>query len=141
MNNEYRIMMKTNRCRPLFNPQLEAGSGLRLGHERQHTCLEDILVERWGVHGKAAAFNLSVSSLLKPDIISSASHTARSAVAIKEWKIQSNGLIYDELGLICAPLVVETFGAWGQIAQHNDQEMLRSLHVIGKFNSDTMLIP
>ena len=38
----------------------------------------DILVNNWGINGKPAAFDLSVSSPLKPDIVSEAGHTAGS---------------------------------------------------------------
>lgn len=47
---------------------------------------------------------------------SEANLTARSAAAATEYrKIETKGANWDELGWICVPLVVEQFGAWGQI--------------------------
>ena len=59
----------------LYNPKLEACGG--------------IYVNNWGINGKSAAFNLSVSSSLKPDIVSEAGHTAGSpAFATEQRKLQ-----------------------------------------------------
>ena len=49
--------------RALYNPKLEAGSGL--GHDQKQSRPADILVNNWGINGKPAAFDLSVSSPLK----------------------------------------------------------------------------
>ena len=57
----------------LYNPKLEAY------HDQKQSRPADILVNNWGFNGKHAAFELSVSSPLKPDIISEAGHTAGSA--------------------------------------------------------------
>ena len=99
----------------LYNPKLEAGSGL--GHDQKQSRPADILVNNWCINGKPAAFDLSVSSPLKPDIVFEAGHTASSAAgATEQRKIEENSGICDELGWSCVPLVVESFGAWGQIA-------------------------
>ena len=59
------------------NPKLEAGSGL--SHDQKQSRPADILVNNYGFNGKPAAFDLSVSSPLKPEIVSEAGHTADSA--------------------------------------------------------------
>lgn len=57
------------------NPKLEVGS--RIGHEEWITHPADILVDKWAASDKPAAFNLSVSSPLKPDIVSEAGQTVK----------------------------------------------------------------
>ena len=42
--------------RALYNPKLEAGSGL--GHDQKRSRPADILVNNWGINGKPAAFDL-----------------------------------------------------------------------------------
>ena len=44
----------------LYNPKLEAGSGL--GHDQKQSIPADILINNWGFNGKPAAFDLSVIS-------------------------------------------------------------------------------
>ena len=73
----------------LYNPKLEAGGGL--GHDQKQSRPANILVNNWGFNGKPAA---SVSSLLKPDIVSEAGHSAGSAAFATEQ-------ICEELGWSC----------------------------------------
>ena len=60
----------------LYNPKLEAGSGL--GHDQKQSRSADILVNNWSFNGKPAVFDLSMLSLLKPNIVSEVPHTAGS---------------------------------------------------------------
>ena len=118
----------------LYNPKLEAGSGL--GHDQKQSRPADILVNIWGFNGKPAAFDLSVSSPLKPDIVSEAGHTAGAAAfATEQRKIQANSGICEELGWSCIPLVVESFGAWGQLASNTFKKLASRLSV--QVNSST----
>ena len=118
----------------LYNPKLEAGSGL--GHDQKQSRPADILVNNWGFNGKPAAFDLSVSSPLKPDIVSEAGHTAGTAAfATEQRKILANSGICAELGWSCIPLVVDSFGAWGQLASDTFKKLASRLSV--QVNSST----
>ena len=122
--------------RALYNPKLEAGSGL--GHDQKQSRPADILVNNWGINGKPAAFDLSVSSPLKPDIVSEAGHTAGSATFATEQRkihVQANSGIFEELGWSCIPLVVESFGAWGQLDSNTFKKLAFRLSV--QVNSST----
>ena len=91
-------------------------------------------------NGKPAAFYLSVSSLLKPDIVSEAGHTAGSAAfATEQCKLQENLGIYEELGWSCIPLVVESFGAWGQLASNIFSKLVSRLSVQANSTISTTL--
>ena len=108
-----------NRRRDIFNdfchcaclaPQLEMG-----GRSRKHTCNHpaDVLVPNW-VLGKPVAFDLSVTSTLKTQVFQEGSVTAGSAASAAQ--ILKHGLNDErcrELGWVCIPLVVETYGCWG----------------------------
>ena len=61
----------------LYNPKLEAGSGL--GHDQKQSRPADILVNNWGFNG-----DLSVSSPLKPDIVSEAGRDTQQALQLLE---------------------------------------------------------
>ena len=118
----------------LYNPKLEAGSGL--GHDQKQSRPADILVNNWGFNDKPAAFDLSVSSPLKPDIVSEAGHSAGAAAfATEQRKIQANSGICEKLGWSCIPLVVESFGAWGQLASNTFKKLASRLSV--QVNSST----
>ena len=59
-----------------------------LGHDHKKTLPADILIDNWGLGGKAAALDVSVTSRNKPEIILEASVTA--AVATKNWKLSTS---------------------------------------------------
>ena len=68
---------------------IEAGSGL--GHEAKQKRHADIQVNNWDVNCRPAAFDLAVSSPLKPDIVSDVGHTAGSSeAATKQQLLQNN---------------------------------------------------
>ena len=108
----------------LYNPKLEAGSGL--GIDQKQSRPADILVNNWGFNGIPAAFDLSVSS----------GHTAdATAFATEQRKVQANSGICEVIGWSCIPLVVETFGAWGQLASNTFKKLASRLSV--QVNSST----
>ena len=64
--------------------------------------------------GKSAAFDLSVTSTLNAHVFQEASVTAGSAaLAAQIRKHRVNDGRCRELGWVCIPLVVETYGCWG----------------------------
>ena len=79
------------------NPKLEASSGL--GQDHKKTLPADILIDNWGLGGKAAAPDVSVTSPNKPEIILEASVTA--AVATENWKLSTSMVV----GWECSRLV------------------------------------
>ena len=83
------------------------------GWSRDRTRPADVLVPNW-VLGKPAAFDLSVTSMLNAKVFQEASVTAGSAaLAVQTRKHQGNDERCRELGWVCIPLVVETYGCWG----------------------------
>eukprot|EP00731_Ephydatia_muelleri_P027500 Em0019g373a len=76
----------------------------------------DVHVPNWDL-GKPAAFDLSVTSTLQSSALLEASVTAGSAALLAEnRKHNSSDTKCDELGWACIPLVVETYGCWGDEA-------------------------
>ena len=87
--------------------------GSCFGHDKLNTRPADVLVPNWSL-GKPAAFDLTVTSLLNPSILSEAGVTAGSAAKVAECrKHDSNGPKCSELGWKCTPLALETYGCWG----------------------------
>ena len=69
------------------------------------------------VLGKTAACDLSVTSPLNSKILSEAGVTAGAAAHATELrKHDANDAKCSDLGWICIPLVVESYGAWGKEA-------------------------
>ena len=111
------VVSRHNKLRDIFNdfchsaclaPQLEMG-----GWSREHTRPADVLVPNW-VLDKSAAFDLSVTSTLNAHVFQEASVTAGSAaMAAQIRKHRVNDGKCSELGWVCIPLVVETYGCWG----------------------------
>ena len=101
--------------RACLGPQLEMGSGG--GCSNQRTRPADVLVPNWDL-GRPAAFDLSVTSTLSSAILMEASMTAGSAAFSAETRKHScNDNECKELGWVCIPLVVETYGCWGSEAR------------------------
>ena len=89
---------------------LEAGSGCSDGFQ---TRLADILVTTWGIKG-SATFDVTVIFLLYSSIASEAGVTAGVAARAAEMrKHEENDAKCSELGWMCVPLAVESYGAWG----------------------------
>ena len=124
--------------RALLNPKLEAGAGL--GHERRLTRPADILIPSWSNGDKPAAIDVSITSLLKSNILSEAGVVAGAAARqTEERKHTCNDTICSELGWKCVPLVVETFGAWGRTAGQFFGELTSRLAAQSHSSKTTML--
>eukprot|EP00731_Ephydatia_muelleri_P031407 Em0022g921a len=96
--------------RACLGPRLEMGCGA--GSDSQSRPA-DVLVPNRDL-GKPAAFDLSVTSTLQSSALLEASVTAGSAAMLAENRKHNNSdKKCDELGWICIPLVVETYGCWG----------------------------
>eukprot|EP00731_Ephydatia_muelleri_P010160 Em0005g746a len=81
-----------------------------------HHSLSYFLVPNWDL-GKPAAFDLSIMSTLHPSVLQEASMTAGSAALVAEnRKHKYNDRKCEELGWVCIPLVVKTYGCWGAAA-------------------------
>ena len=90
------------------------GCGARFTNSQSRPA--DVLVPNWDL-GKPAAFDLSVTSTLHPSVLLEASMTAGSAALVAEnRKHKYNDRKCEELGWVCIPLVVETYGCWGAAA-------------------------
>ena len=93
--------------------QLKVGSSL--GHEARQT--RPALISNWEL-GKPAAIDLFVTSLLSSDTLQVACVTPSSAaMEAEQKKHHSSDAKCGELGWVCIPLVVESFGSWGPEAQ------------------------
>ena len=102
-------------CRLAHLPvKLEVGNNLTPDHD--HSRPADVLVHNWTL-GKPAAFDFCVTSPLNSLILSEAGVSSGVAAQASEIrKHNSNDAKCVELGWVCIPLVVETYGAWGQVA-------------------------
>ena len=107
--------MFADSCRLVHLPvKLEVGNNLTPDHD--HSRPADVLVHNWSL-GKPAAFDFCVTSPLNSLILSEAGVSSGVAAQASEIrKHNSNDAKCVELGWVCIPLVVETYGAWGQEA-------------------------
>ena len=95
--------------------RVEAGYGLSSDHS--NTRPADVLVQGWD-RGSPAALDITVTSPLTPATLRDASFTAGAAAYAAECrKHTANDAKCQELGWVCIPLAVETFGNWGMEAQ------------------------
>ena len=94
--------------------EVEVGNNLTQDHDT--TILADVLVHNWS-EGKPAAFDFLVTSSLNSLILSEAGVSPGAAAQASEIrKHNSNDGKCEDLGWVCIPLVVETYGTWGQEA-------------------------
>ena len=101
--------------RACLGAQLEAGSSL--GHEARQTRPADVLIPNWEL-GKPAAIDLCVTSPLNSNTLQVACVTPNSAaMQAEQRKHHSNDAKCEELGWVCIPLFVESYGSWGPEAQ------------------------
>ncbi|KAL5510402.1 hypothetical protein EMCRGX_G005940 [Ephydatia muelleri] len=109
--------------RACISAQVEVGYGS--ASEERHTQPADVLAANW-MMGKPAAFDFTVTSPLTSSNLPEASVTAGSAAfAPEERKHKANDSKCAELGWVCIPIAVETYGCWGteawalsQLASH-----------------------
>ena len=96
--------------------RVEVGYGLSGDHI--NTRPADVLVQGWD-RGKPAAFDITVTSPLTPATLRDASTVSGAAARAAECREHStNDARCQELGWVCIPLAVETFGHWGKEAQN-----------------------
>ena len=97
--------------RACLGAQLEARSSL--GHDARQTRPVDILIPNWEL-GKSAAIDLCITSPLNSVTLQVACVMPGSAAMQAEKRMHhSNDAECEELGWVCIPLVVESFGCWG----------------------------
>ena len=94
--------------------QLEVGYGS--GGDVSNSRPADFLVPNWTL-GKPAAFDLTVVSPLNSNTLIEAGTTSGSAAGKAEVrKHNANDPKCRELGWVCIPLAVESYGCWGEEA-------------------------
>eukprot|EP00731_Ephydatia_muelleri_P024115 Em0016g386a len=118
------VVARHNRLRDIFanfcrwahlSVQVEVGYGLARDHINSRPA--DILVQGWD-RGKPAAFDVTVTSPLTPVSLNNASASVGAAAYAAECrKHAANDTMCQELGWLCIPLAVETYGNWGKEAQ------------------------
>ena len=93
---------------------MEVGNNLTRDHSKSRQA--DILVPNWFL-GKTAALDVSVISPLNPLTLLEARVSAETAAQVTEArKHQANDPKCSELGWVCAPMMAESYGAWGEEA-------------------------
>ena len=113
-HNKLRDILAETCRRAHFSVQVEAGCNFTSDHS--HSRPADVLISNW-VLGKTAACDLSVTSPLNSKILSEAGVTAGAAAHATELrKHEANDAKCSDLGWVCIPLVVESYGAWGKEA-------------------------
>ena len=101
-----------------FCHRTHLGVRVKLGSpDLSRTRPADVLVLNWE-RGKHAALDITVTSPLIPSILTAASLSEGAAVEEAEArKHRTNDPKCSELGWVCIPLAVETYGNWGREAQ------------------------
>eukprot|EP00731_Ephydatia_muelleri_P021549 Em0014g140a len=104
-------------------PLLVSGVGM------WYSTTTDVLISNWAL-GKTAACDISVTSPLNSNIISEAGVTAGAAAQATELrKHEANDVKCSELGWLCIPLVVESYGAWGKEAMESFSSLASRLAI------------
>ena len=103
-------------CSPISK---SGGVGQGLLRVQSNSCPADVLVDAWD-RAKPAAFDVTVTSPLTPATLHDACNSAGVAAHKAECrKHSSNDPKCQELGWVCVPLAVESYGNWGKEAQSN----------------------
>ena len=77
----------------------------------------DVLVADWERGRPSAAWDVTVASPLTPAVLNEEGMTAgAAAIATEQRKYIANDPKCQELGWVCVPLAVETYGNWGKEA-------------------------
>ncbi|KAL5491540.1 hypothetical protein EMCRGX_G016842 [Ephydatia muelleri] len=88
--------------------------GINLSRDHSKTCPADILLPNWFL-GKTAALDVSSIAPFNPITLLETGVSATAAAQPTESrKHQTNDLKCSELGWVCVPMVVETYGVWGK---------------------------
>ena len=107
------ILVETCR-RAHIGVKVEVGNNLSRDHSKTRPA--DILLPNWFL-GRTAALDVSITSPLYPVTLLEAGVSATAAAqATEARKHQANDPKCSELGWVCVPMVVETYGAWGKEA-------------------------
>ena len=107
--------------------QVEVGSGL--GLDRLHSHPANVLVKNWHL-GKPAAFVLAITSLLNPTSLTEAGvRCGSSALVTEERKHNANNAKCAELGWVCIPLAVDSYGCWGTEARQSVSRLAARLAI------------
>ena len=131
------ILGETGR-RAHFSVQVETGCNLVPDHS--HSRPADVLISNWAL-GKMAACDISVTSLLNSNIKSEAGVTAGAAVQATELrKHEANDVKCSELGWLCIPLVVESYGAWGKEAMESFSSLASCLAITSSRPKSAVLL-
>ena len=119
------VVIRHNRLRNIFaefchrahlSVRVEVGQGLL--RVQSNSLPADVLVDAWD-RAKPAAFNVTVTSPLTPATLHDACNSAGVAAHKAECrKHSSNDPKCQELGWVCVPLAVESYGNWGKEAQN-----------------------
>ena len=118
------VVLRHNSLRDVFAQfchRARLGGQLEVGHGYGAECSlsrpADILVPNWMI-GKPAAFDLTVVSPLNSTTLNEVGARSGSAAGKAEVrKHNANDAKCTELGWVCIPLAVETYGFWGVEAQ------------------------
>eukprot|EP00731_Ephydatia_muelleri_P032951 Em0024g495a len=90
--------------------KVEVGNNLSRDHSKTRPA--DILLPNWFL-GRTAALDVSITSPLNPVILLEARVSATAgAQATESRKHQANDPKCSDLGWVCVPMVIETYGAW-----------------------------
>eukprot|EP00731_Ephydatia_muelleri_P025227 Em0017g310a len=126
-HNKLRDLLAETCRRAHLSVQVEAGCNLTPDHSHSHPA--DVLISNW-VLGKTAACDISVTSPLNSNIMSEAGVTAGAAAQATELrKHEANDVKCSELGWLCIPLVVESYGAWGKEAMESFSSLASRLAI------------
>eukprot|EP00731_Ephydatia_muelleri_P006949 Em0003g1197a len=119
------VAIRHNRLRNIFaefcrrahlSVRVEVGQGL--SRVQSNSRPADVLVDAWD-RAKPAAFDVTVTSPLTPATLHDACNSAGVVTHKAECrKHSSNDPKCQELGWVCVPLAVESFGNWGKEAQN-----------------------
>ncbi|KAL5502936.1 hypothetical protein EMCRGX_G009797 [Ephydatia muelleri] len=117
--------------------KIEVGYGLSLENIKSRPA--DILVQSWD-RGHPAAFDVTVTSPLTPAILNISSIYEGAAGRVAEArKHTTNDAKCQDLGWLCIPLAVETYGNWGKEA-HEVFNRLASLLAFGQTSHKSDLL-
>ena len=109
------IFAECCRCAHL-SVRVEVGQGL--SRVQSNSRPADVLVDSWG-RAKPAVFDITVTSPLTPATLHDACNSAGVAAHKAECrKHSSNDPKYQELGWVCVPLAVESYGNLGTEPQN-----------------------
>ena len=113
--------------RACLGGQVEVGSGQ--GHDRLNSRPADVLVKNWHL-GKPAAFDLTITSPLNPTTLTEVGVKCGSSAQVAEVrKHAANDGKCKELGWVCIPLAVESYGCWGMEAQESFKRLAARLAI------------